>query len=65
MRLLVQSQIINLHPEIELLIAIALESSRFAISRSYARANFHRANHKITAANRFGGNRLHLVSDNE
>src|SRR5246127_3275347 len=64
-RLLVHSEIIDLHPEIEFLIAVALEDSRLAVGGAHARTNLHGTDHKTAAADLRGRNLLHLVGNDE
>src|SRR5215468_2434120 len=63
--LLVHTEIIDLHPEIQLLIAVALEDGRLAVGSSDARTDLRGADYEITAANRFRRNWFHLVGDDE
>src|SRR5579864_1976788 len=63
--LLVHSEIIDLHPEIQLLIAVTLEDSGLAIGGTDARTNLHGADHEVAAANLRCRNLLHLVGNDE
>src|SRR5215471_10446167 len=63
--LLVHAEIIDLHPEIQLLIAVALEDGRLAVGRGDARADLGGADYEITAADRLRRDRLHLVGDDQ
>src|SRR5437899_8067415 len=63
--LLVHTEIIDLHPEIQLLIAVALEDGRLAVGGTDARTNLHGADHKTAAADLRGRNLLHLVGNDE
>ena len=49
-RLLVHSQIVDLHPEVYLLVLIPLEQSRLAIRRSHARTNLIQSNYEASRA---------------
>src|SRR6202007_162244 len=64
-RLLVYSEIINLHPEIQLGIFVALEGRRLAIRSRNARTNLHGADDKPPGSDRLGGTRFHLVGENQ
>src|SRR5712691_3836801 len=64
-RLIVHAQIIDLHPEVYLLIFTTLEEGRLAVRRSYSRSNFGEANHEIAGAYVLGGHGLHLICHDE
>src|ERR1700736_939624 len=63
MGLIVQAEIIYLHPEVYLL--VALKTDWLAVRRSDSRTNLGRSNYKIPGSDIFRSHGLHLVGDDQ
>src|SRR5438270_2188857 len=61
--LVVNAQVVHLHPEIHLL--VALEAGRLAVGWRHARANLGGSDDEIASAYAFGGDFFHLVRQNQ
>src|SRR5208282_4348048 len=64
-RLLIYAEVVDLHPEIQLLVFVFLEEGGLAVGGRNSRPDLGGPDHEAARADGLGWNRLHLIGDDE